>query len=246
MLRLLCVTAHPDDEAGAFGGVLPLVRSRGVETFLVCLTPGQAATHRGNARSDEELGELRRRELAASCRLLQVCECRVLDYPDGKLDRLDFHAVVGDLTRHVRRIMPHVILTLGPEGAVTGHPDHSMAGLFATMAYHWAARTDRYPEQLAEGLAPHRTQKLYYATASFTLPERQPVSLAPATTVIDISRFVDVKLNAFRAHATQAPLFSRFENAMRHRTTELYHLAAATSPSVMQPETDLLAGIADG
>ncbi len=245
MLRLLCITAHPDDEAGAFGGVLPLVRSRGVETFLICLTPGQAATHRGGARSDQELAEVRRRELAASCRLLRVGDCQALDYPDGKLDCLDFYAVVGDLTRRVRRIRPHVILTMGPEGAVTGHPDHSMAGIFGTMAYHWAGRTNRYPEQLAEGLAAHRTQKLYYATAAFMLPDRQPVSLAPATTVIDISDFVSLKLKAFRSHSTQAPLFPLFENSMRHRTTELYHLAATTHPSVMQPETDLFAGVTD-
>ena len=41
-LRLLCVTAHPDDEAGGFGGVLHLYAARGVETNLICLTPGQA------------------------------------------------------------------------------------------------------------------------------------------------------------------------------------------------------------
>lgn len=245
MLRLLCITAHPDDEAGGFGGSLLLYRSRGVETYLICLTPGQAATHRGNARSDEDLAALRRAELTASCKLLRVSHCEVLDYPDGKLDRMDFYGAVGDLTRRVREIKPQVILTTGPEGAVTGHPDHSMASISATMAYHWAGRTNRYPEQLANGLAPHRAQKLYYATTSFTLPERQPVSLPPASAVIDISGYVDVKISAFRAHATQAPLFARFENAMRQRTKELFHLAATTHPSVMEQETDLFAGVTE-
>ena len=61
MLRLLCVTAHPDDEAGSFGGSLLVYRERGVETHIVCLTPGQAATHRGNTRSEAELAEQRKR-----------------------------------------------------------------------------------------------------------------------------------------------------------------------------------------
>lgn len=245
MLRLLCITAHPDDEAGGFGGSLLLYRSRGVETFLICLTPGQAATHRGSARSDEELAALRRAELAASCKLLQVSHFEVFDYPDGKLDRTDFYSAVGDLTRRVREIRPHVMLTIGPEGGVTGHPDHSMASTFATMAYHWAGRANRYPEQLASGLAPHRAQKLYYTAASFTLPDRQPVSPPPASAVIDVSAYAQVKISAFRAHATQAPLFARFENAMRQRTTELFHLAARTNPSRMELETDLFGGVTE-
>ena len=69
----------------------------------ICLTPGQAATNRGDARSDEELAAIRRAEFAASCKILQVTEAQVLDYPDGGLSRVDFYAVVGDLTRRVRR-----------------------------------------------------------------------------------------------------------------------------------------------
>jgi LmbE family N-acetylglucosaminyl deacetylase len=244
MLRLLCVTAHPDDEAGAFGGSLPLYRSRGIETFLICLTPGQAASNRGEAQTDRELADLRRAELANACRILQVNNVQVLDYPDGMLDQLDFHAVVGDLTRRVREIKPQVILTLGPEGAVTGHPDHSMAGIYATMAYHWAGRTDRYTDQLRDGLTAHQAQKLYYSTASFSLPDRQPVSPSPSTATIDITGFLDVKINAFRAHVTQAPLQARFEEAVRRfGHNELFHLAATTRPSALEFETDLFAGI---
>ena len=72
MLRLLCFTAHPDDEAGGFGGTLHHYAERGVETHVVCMTPGQAATHRGGAKSDNELARMRRREFAAACKLLKV------------------------------------------------------------------------------------------------------------------------------------------------------------------------------
>ncbi len=244
MLRMMCITAHPDDEAGGFGGSLLLYGSRGIETHLVCLTPGQAATHRGGTRSDEELAEKRRRELAASCRILKITGFEVLDYPDGKLDRADLYEVVAELALRVRRIRPHVLLTLGPEGAITAHPDHSMASIFATMAFHWAGRENRYPEQLNNGLRPHRSQKLYYGSAGFTLPDRPPVSLAPSTTVIEIGSFLETKINAFKAHTSQAPLFSLFENAVRQRgTQEMFHLAAAWKPSVLRPETDLFAGI---
>src|SRR5215470_15612702 len=72
MLRLLCITAHPDDEAGGFGGTLLHYAQRGVETHVLCLTPGQAATHRGGAKSDDELAQIRRQEFAASCNMLRV------------------------------------------------------------------------------------------------------------------------------------------------------------------------------
>ena len=111
-MRLLGITAHPDDEAGAFGGSLLLYHSRKIETFVVCLTSGQAASNRGNAQSDEELAALRRAEFAASCDILHVTEAQILNYPDGALNRQDFHSVVGDLTRHIRQIRPHVIITM--------------------------------------------------------------------------------------------------------------------------------------
>ncbi len=35
MLKLLCITAHPDDEAGGFGGTLALYTERGVEISAI-------------------------------------------------------------------------------------------------------------------------------------------------------------------------------------------------------------------
>ncbi len=243
-MKLLGITAHPDDEAGAFGGSLLLYHSRGVETFVICLTPGQAATNRGQARSDEELAALRREEFAASCRILHVTSAEILNYPDGGLQKANFYEVVGELTRRVRDIKPNLILTMGPEGAITGHPDHSMASVFATMAFHWAARKDRYPEQLTNNRTPHRAQKLYYSTAPLLLPDRPPVSPPPNTAIIDITPFLDDKIKAFKAHSTQAPLMERVEKTMRKfGSKELFHLAARNHPSAIEQETDLLTGL---
>ena len=93
-----------------------------------------------------------------------------------------------------------------------------MASIFATMAFHWAARNDRYPEQLTEGLEPHRAQKLYYCTASFILPDRQPVSPPPSTATIDIAPFLETKIKATQAHRTQAPLMELFAKDDAHNS----------------------------
>ncbi|HLH05666.1 MAG TPA: PIG-L family deacetylase [Terriglobales bacterium] len=247
MPRFLCVTAHPDDEVGGFGGSLRLYASRGTKVSVICLTAGTAASNRGGAKSDAELAAMRREEFRRACEMLNVTHGEVWDLPDGGLDRVNFYDTVERLTRRVRELKPHVMLTLGMEGAVTAHPDHSMAGLFATMAFHWAGRSNRFPGQLVNGLTPHRTQKLYYATANFTLPDRQPVAMPPTTTLIDIGDCLEIKIAAFRAHTSQNPLLPRFEQAMRERASkERFHLAASTEfRSIDRIERDLLEGVVE-
>jgi len=247
MLRMMCITAHPDDEAGGFGGSLRLYHERGVETCVICLTAGQAATHRGGAKSDQELGAMRRKEFAAACEILKVSRGIVLDYPDGQLYRQDLYKVVCDLTLQVREFRPQVMLTFGSEGGLTGHPDHSMASVFASLAFHWAGRDNRYPDQLKNGLTPRRAQKLYYATADFALPNRQPITLPPATVYIEISEYLEAKIAAFKAHTSQAPLFPLLEGNVRKRgQREMFHLAASMIPGPVVQETDLFAGVKEG
>ena len=139
MLKLLCTTAHPDDEAWAFGGSLLKYREQGIETHVICLTRGQSATNRGNAKSGDELGATRTEEFYEACRLLKVSHATILDYPDGALAQLNFVEVAADLTRRICDIRPAVVLTLGLEGTVTAHVDHSTVGLLTTAAYHWAS-----------------------------------------------------------------------------------------------------------
>jgi LmbE family N-acetylglucosaminyl deacetylase len=246
MFRLMVITAHPDDEAGGFGGALRLYADRGVETSVICLTPGQAATHRGGAKTDHELSAMRRKEFTASCEILKVSRGMVLDYPDGQLHRQDLYRVVCDLTLRLREFRPQVLLAFGPEGGVTGHPDHSMAGLFASLAFHWAGRSNRFPDQLDDRVKPCRVHKLYYTTANFTLPDRQPVTLPPTTATIPTEDYVDTKIAAFKAHASQSPLFPLLEDRVRkYLRVERYHLAASVKPADGIPEFDLFAGVSD-
>jgi LmbE family N-acetylglucosaminyl deacetylase len=246
MLRLLCVTAHPDDEAGAFGGILSRYSDAGVECSVICLTAGERATNRGGAASDEALKAMRCREFDASCRHLGVAHCQVLDYPDGALDRADFLAVTGRLIQAIRSQRPHVVVTFGADGFVTAHPDHGMAGLFTSAAFQWAARANRCSAQLGQGLAPWQARKLYYVTAEFSLPERPAVSPPPVTARIDVAPYIRRKIEAFACHTSQRVLQPVFENAQqRAGDHELFHLAATAQVTPMRMETDLFAGVTE-
>jgi LmbE family N-acetylglucosaminyl deacetylase len=242
----MCITAHPDDEAGSFGGTLRIYADRGVETSVVCLTPGQAGSHRGGAANDQELSELRKKEFDASCAILRVAKPVVLDYADGQLYRQELNRVVYELVSHVRKFRPQVVLTYGSDGGVTGHPDHAMAGIFGTLAFQWAGRSNRYTDQFDSALQAYRAQKLYYSTADFVLPGRQQVTFAPATAAIEIGAVLETKIAAFKAHTSQQPLWPVFEGNTRKRgPEETFHLAAAIKQPPLEMETDLFAGIVE-
>jgi LmbE family N-acetylglucosaminyl deacetylase len=244
MLKLLCVTAHPDDEAGCFGGILSKYSEAGVECSVICLTPGERAANRGSATDDEALKEIRRKEFADSCRHLGVAHCEVLNYADGALDREDFNEVTGRLVHFLRTLRPHVVLSFGADGYVTAHPDHGMAGLFTSAAFQWAARNNRYTGQLEQGLTPWQARKLYYVTAEFSLRERPVVSLPPVTARISVVPYIHRKNEAFGKHKTQHPLQPIFEHAQRQAGDhELFHLVATAEVTAMAMEHDLFEGI---
>ena len=244
MLKLLCVTAHPDDEAGCFGGILAKYSEAGVECSVICLTAGERAANRNGIAGDEELKAIRRKEFADSCHHLGVHHCQVLNYADGALDRADFNEVTGELVHMIRSLRPHVVVSFGAEGFVTAHPDHGMAGLFASAAFQWAARKTRYTNQLHGGLTTWKAEKLYYVTTEFSLPERPAVSLAPVTARINVSPYVNRKNEAFARHHTQAPLQPIFEHAQQQAGVyELFHLVATAEITAMEMEHDLFSGI---
>ena len=239
-LRLLCVVAHPDDECFAFGGALALAADRGVETAVLCLTDGQAATHRGTAQSSAELGAMRGQEFTESCNILGARHHELLNYGDGQLEHQSLHDLAGRLVDQIRRLRPHVILTFGGEGALNSHPDHTAVSAATTAAFHWSGNAKRFPEYGE----PWRPQRLFYLTTNFFLPDRPAPLPAPWTCVLDIRAARARKQGAFQAHTSQAPLQAVarlvFED---HGNDERYVLAYTTAPQAATQTTDLFAGI---
>ncbi|HXB63136.1 MAG TPA: PIG-L family deacetylase [Acidobacteriaceae bacterium] len=243
-LRLLCVTAHPDDECFAFGGALALAVERGVEVSVLCLTDGQAATNRGTAASGAELGAMRRKEFVESCKLLGIKEYEVLHYQDAQLEFANFSEVAGLLVERLRTWRPDVVLTFGGDGALNTHPDHSLVSFFTTAAFHWAGRPKRYPEQLERGLQTFCPRRLYFQTTSFLLPDRPPLLPAPYTVTLDIRSVLKKKLAAFALHTSQSPLVEKTRPVFeKFGQSEHYVLAAASKPQAAAQTTDLFDGL---
>ena len=239
-LRLMCVTAHPDDECFGFGGALALYAGRGVETDVICLTDGQAATNRGDAVSGEALGKMRRDEFRRSCEVLGVTHSELMDYQDGQLEFVEFPVAVGRLVERIRRFKPDVMMTFGGDGGQNTHADHMMASALTTAAFHWARQAKRYP---GAG-APHQARRLYYLTSNFLISDRPPMMPMPWTVTLDIRSVRERKNEAFRQHISQAPLMEKTKDMFaKYGAEEFYTLVATTEPQAARQGTDLFEGL---
>jgi len=240
----MCLTAHPDDESGAFGGALLMAHDKGVETTVVCLTEGAAGSFRGNATSSEELAQLRRDEFAAAARLLKLTYAEVLDYPDGKLDQQNFYELTGVLVEKIRKYRPHVVLTFGGDGGVNLHRDHTIASLAATAAFHWAGRAQFFPEA-GTHYAP---QKLYYASTPwisvFNSNEGATAARVPHSFTLELGKWKERKIEAFKQHTTQHGVLERVRDFIeKYMNEEGYLLVASRSTRPLAEDQALFANV---
>jgi LmbE family N-acetylglucosaminyl deacetylase len=236
----MCVVAHPDDECFAFGGALALAADRGVETYVICMTDGQAAANRGEAASGVELGRMRREEFVASCKVLGVTKPELLDYHDGQLLNVPASEAAGRLVERMRQFQPNVVITFGCDGGLNTHPDHMMVSFWTTAAFHWSGQGKWFPKA-GEVYQP---QRLYHQTTNFFLEDRQPPLPSPWTTVLDIETVRERKNEAFRQHLSQAPLMEKTKSLFaRYGGQEFYTLMASTDPGPARPTTDLFEGL---
>lgn len=157
-LRLMCVLAHPDDESLGMGGTLAKYAAEGVETYLVTATRGERGWWGDEKEYPglEALGKIREAELLNAARELGLREVNFLDYVDGDLDRAHPAEITAQITAHLKRVKPHLVVTFDPNGAY-GHPDHIAICQFTTAAV-LAAADPNY----SNTFTPHRVTKLYF------------------------------------------------------------------------------------
>ena len=188
--RVLVVAPHPDDaEIGCGGTVARLVRE-GVEVYYLIATNGDKGTE-DPTLTNADLAATRDKEQRDAAAVLGVKEVTILQNGDGEL--VDGRELLGEITRHVRRIRPDIVLTTDPFR--TGfyiHRDHRITGMVTMDAVFPFAR-DRlhFPEHGAEGLEPHKTAEIY-----FWGTENPDV-------FVDISDTIEAKIEATKLHTSQ-------------------------------------------
>ena len=172
-LGLLCVHAHPDDEAIVTGGVLRKAALAGHRTAVVTCTGGERGEIH-NMDPDEvgpRLAEVRREELARALAILGAGEPRFLGYvdsgmmgTDGNSDPASFwqasvDEAVSRLVRTIRAFRPDVFVTYDAFGGY-GHPDHIQTHRVGLLAAEAASIGALYPD----AGPPWRPRKVYLQT----------------------------------------------------------------------------------
>jgi hypothetical protein len=125
--RLLVVTAHPDDESFALGGVLSAFGAQGVHASVPCFTHGERSTLGADCA---DLPVQRCKEPRAAAGVLGTDDIALLAYPDGRLAEV----AIDELVDHIlQRAVKADELLAFDDGGVTGHPGHHRATDAATI-----------------------------------------------------------------------------------------------------------------
>jgi N-acetyl-1-D-myo-inositol-2-amino-2-deoxy-alpha-D-glucopyranoside deacetylase len=196
--RLLLVHAHPDDESIGTGATMAKYAAEGAAVTLVTCTLGEMGEIIPPALghlAPDQLGEYRIGELKAACAELGVTDHRFLGGPGRWRDsgmmgvpanedpRCFWRASVDEaaavLAEVIAEVRPDAIVSYDANGFY-GHPDHIQAHRVCRRAYEMTC------DPAAVSL---------YATAA--------ADFTDVTTRVDATAYLDRKVAAMRAHATQ-------------------------------------------
>jgi N-acetyl-1-D-myo-inositol-2-amino-2-deoxy-alpha-D-glucopyranoside deacetylase len=278
--RLLLVHAHPDDETINNGATMAMYSALGAQVSLVTCTRGEEGevlveehSHKAAAH-DDLLGDHREIELADAMRALGITDYRFLGAPDMKYRdsgmmgtepndrpdnfwRADFDVAALQLAAIIDEIKPHVLITYDEFGGY-GHPDHIQAHRVAMAAadksswdiekIYWNVMPRSIIQEGIDAMKKIGSDFMGVDKAE-DLPFAKDDSFVTAH--IDGNGYVDQKMDAMRAHATQiavdGPFFALSNNlGLQVWGNEYYTLVRGAKSEPLDGngrEQDLFAGI---
>ncbi len=127
--KLVCVFAHPDDEAFGPGGTIAKF-AKDHDVYILCATRGEA----GGKNGEHDIGKTRSSELLESSHILGVKKVFFLGFTDGYLCNNTYHDLAKKITQIVEKLKPETLLTFEPHG-VSGHLDHAAVSLVTSYVF---------------------------------------------------------------------------------------------------------------
>jgi LmbE family N-acetylglucosaminyl deacetylase len=204
---VLGIAAHPDDLDFGAGGTLAAFAAQSAAVHYLQLTDGCKGTS-DPTRTPKQVAATRQQEQQRACELIGGAGVHFLDHCDGELEVTT--KLKGEIVQVIRELKPDVVITTDPtlvydaDRGMINHSDHRAAGQAALDAVYPLARDPlTYPEQLKDGLSPHKVATVLLIN---------PVN---SNYYVDTTESFATQLTAMQAHASQV---SDFEAVRAHFT----------------------------
>lgn len=192
--KLVCIFAHPDDEAFGPGGAIAHY-AKTCEVHIICVTDGGAGRASDPILADN-LAKVRMQEMQSSANILRVKSVTFLEYADGTLANNNYHEVAKRVQSELDKLEPDTLLTFDLNG-VSGHLDHVAVAMIAS--YLWERLG--YVHHILY-FCEHREMTNLIQGKYFTyFPDG--ITAKRADLALDVSAVYDIKLRAMHAHASQ-------------------------------------------
>jgi LmbE family N-acetylglucosaminyl deacetylase len=212
---ILGVFAHPDDETYSVGGALARHTEEGIPAAILCFTRGEAGLiAEASGATRENLGEVREAELRAACAHVGVTDVRIVGTADSGTEATP--EGVDAIAATMRELRPLVVVTMEP-GGVTRHPDHIAVSAMTTEAFDRVRgeTNGEHPQRLYHSAIPASWLEALQEEAErlgfqgTVADPSDPLSPRPAPDdsidcIVDVSKWLDRKVEALRAHLTQS------------------------------------------
>jgi len=221
---LVCVHAHPDDEAFFGAGASAYYASLGHRVVLITCTNGalgyDPSGRVGNEENHDDVAtkSTRAGELQRSGATLGFSRLVSLGYDDSGMSgwrenanpqafmNADVEAVARTIASILDEVDGAVVVTYDERGFY-GHPDHVQANVVTRRAVQLASKVERlYYSVVPEGIITSLidgAKQIGVALPAFVLDAGTHVADDAVATTMDVSPLVKVKHDAMAAHASQ-------------------------------------------
>ena len=115
-MRILVLSAHPDDETFGMGGTIKKYSDQGAEIDIFVISDGASAQY-----SDKKMIDVRRESCINAGKILGVKNFDFLDFPDAKLDNIPTLEITQKIEEKISTFKPEIIFTTPNND---GHQDH--------------------------------------------------------------------------------------------------------------------------
>lgn len=210
---ILAIVAHPDDiDFGGAGSVAKFV-DQGATVYYCILTDGTRGSEDMSITADQ-LKAMREKEQNDAAKVTGVKQVFFMGNPDGALHNTP--EVQKPVVKLIRELKPDIVITTDPtyvydpENGFINHPDHRNAGQIALDCVFPFARNGRsFPELLDQGHEIHSVGTVLIN------------NIGKANFYVDISDYLDTKLEAIKCHVSQYDDFPGIRERMTKRAEQL-------------------------